>query len=96
MQFWAYLTLAFAVAATWDLSTGKLAGYQFIFLWLACAAYGVLDELLQIPVGRTCDVRDWMFDIAGAATGLALFRFLRPLVYRVALLVPVVARSKSA
>jgi VanZ family protein len=95
LHFWAYLTLAFAAATAWDFSTGKLQRYQYVLLWLACAVYGVADELLQIPVGRTCDAQDWAFDIAGAATGLALFKLLRPLVYRVALLVPAAARSKS-
>lgn len=92
MHFWAYLALAFGAAATWDLSAGKLQSYQYILLWLACAAYGIVDELLQIPVGRSCDARDWVFDIAGAAVGLALFKVLRPLVYRVALLLPLPAR----
>lgn len=93
LHFWAYMTLAFAAATTWDLSAGKLQGYQYVLLWLACAVYGIADELLQIPVGRSCDAMDWVFDIAGAATGLLLFKFLRPLVYRVALLLPVTARS---
>lgn len=96
MHFWAYMTLAFAAAATWDLSTGKLQGYQYLLLWLACAAYGVVDELLQIPVGRSCEVMDWAYDILGAATGLVLFRILRPVVYRMALLIPATARSGSA
>jgi len=34
-----------------------------------CAAYGVIDELTQIPFGRQADVKDWLMDVAGAATG---------------------------
>src|SRR5690606_24976899 len=36
---------------------------------LAIAAYGAIDELLQIPVGRTCELADWMFDVLGASVG---------------------------
>jgi hypothetical protein len=92
MHFWAYVTLAFAAATTWDLSVGKLQGYQYVMLWLACAAYGIADELLQIPVGRSCELMDWTFDILGVATGLVLFRILRPVVYRIASLLPSPAR----
>lgn len=42
------------------------------------AAYGVLDELLQIPVGRTASVGDWLADVAGAATGWWGYRCLQP------------------
>jgi hypothetical protein len=94
MHFWAYATLAFAAATAWDLSAGKLQGYQYVVLWLACAAYGIADELLQIPVGRSCELLDWTFDIMGAAVGLAIFRFLRPAVYRMALLLPQPIRAK--
>jgi VanZ family protein len=34
--------------------------------------YGGLDELLQIPVGRSAEWFDWLADLGGAATGLAL------------------------
>jgi VanZ family protein len=95
MHFWAYMTLAFAAATTWDLSAGKLQGYQYLLIWLGCAIYGVIDELLQIPVGRSCDLMDWVFDIVGAAMGLVLFRVLRPLVYRLILLVSLPARSQG-
>jgi VanZ family protein len=92
LHFWAYLTLAFAVITTWDLSAGRLQGSQYLMVWLGCAIYGIADELLQIPVGRSCDAMDWVFDIAGAAAGVLLFRVVRPLVYRMALLIPVAAR----
>jgi VanZ family protein len=88
MHFWAYLILAFGIVTTWDLSAGGLRGYQYLLIWLVCAVYGIVDELLQIPVGRSCDAMDWVFDIAGAATALVIFRMVRPLVYRVVLLLP--------
>jgi len=50
---------------------------------LACAVYGVLDEVTQIPVGRSCDLYDWFADVIGIAVGILAFRYLRPLLYRV-------------
>ena len=29
--------------------------------------YGAIDELLQIPVGRSCELNDWFADAAGLA-----------------------------
>ena len=34
--------------------------------------YGVVDELLQTPVGRTADVKDWFADVAGAVIGIVV------------------------
>ena len=39
--------------------------------------YGVADELLQIPVGRDCELQDWLADAAGilaSVVALALTR----------------------
>ena len=49
--------------------------------WLTCllliAGYGVLDELFQIPAGRTASVWDWIADVVGASAGIvALRRFV--------------------
>src|SRR6185295_2679590 len=42
-----------------------------------CAFMGVITEIAQIYVpGRSCDIRDWVADIAGAAIGFFFFRFL--------------------
>lgn len=40
----------------------------FVVVW-----YGVVDEVLQKYVGRSCDVADFMADLAGALAGLILF-----------------------
>ena len=42
----------------------------FVVVW-----YGVVDEVLQGYVGRTCDVMDFFADLAGTLTGLILFSF---------------------
>lgn len=39
--------------------------------------YGALDELLQIPVNRQADVRDWMADMSGVIAGLLLLNIIR-------------------
>ena len=41
---------------------------------LVIALYGICDELLQIPVGRTASVFDWIADILGASAGIAVAR----------------------
>lgn len=44
--------------------------------WLLLAGYGAFDELSQMPVNRTPDVKDWFADIVGAACGLGLVTFV--------------------
>ncbi len=34
--------------------------------------YGAADELLQIPVGRSCDIRDWYADSAGIVVAVLI------------------------
>lgn len=47
--------------------------------WLVIAVYGLCDELLQIPVGRTASVNDWIADMIGASVGIAVaHRFGKP------------------
>ena len=54
------------------LLTCRVRGCQH---WRGCllviAIYGICDELLQIPVGRTASVWDWVADMSGASLGLA-------------------------
>jgi hypothetical protein len=41
-------------------------------------AYGILDELLQIPIPhRTADLLDWICDALGAAAGIIVFRVMQ-------------------
>jgi VanZ family protein len=37
-----------------------------------CLVYAAIDELLQIPVGRTCSFADWLADATGAITTVCL------------------------
>lgn len=80
LHYLAYGGLAFLLAADqavrglWSLRRG-------FWLLVALPIYGALDELLQIPVGRTADIHDWFADLFGATCGLAAFSiyaFIRP------------------
>lgn len=42
------------------------------------AVYGALDELLQIPVGRTASFYDWLADLLGATLGATAGAYLTP------------------
>ena len=39
-------------------------------------AYGAADELSQIPVGRTCELMDWICDAIGTLAGWGFARLL--------------------
>ena len=46
------------------------------WILLVTVLYGVIDELLQgVVAGRSCDVRDFVADLAGVLIGLILFTF---------------------
>jgi VanZ family protein len=84
-HFTAYAGLAFLLstlaAAIWTGTEGKpwrhVARYAAVLP--VVAVYGALDEITQPAVGRTADRLDWTADVAGAATGLAVFFAVRAL-----------------
>ena len=51
----------------------RLRWRDLVVLFGVIALYGALDEITQIPVGRTADVFDWFADLIGATTGLLVF-----------------------
>lgn len=61
----AYALLALLLAA-WMSVAGLATPRRLLVLGTALAVYAALDELLQIPVGRHGDWRDWLADMAGA------------------------------
>ena len=79
----AYLTLTLFVLASWELSTGILRPQHYFAVWVAGTLCGLMDEVTQIPVGRSCNGLDWLADIVGILLGLTIFRVARPLMYRV-------------
>ena len=61
----------------WLAAKGK-RGLRVVAAVLAVTAvYGVVDELLQIPVGRHADVNDWLADCTGSLLGLTAIIALR-------------------
>lgn len=72
----AYAGLAFLIALR--LSIGSSLGWKrAAAVFGIVAVYGVIDELTQIPVGRTADVYDWIADVTGAVAGLGILAVLR-------------------
>lgn len=73
LHFLAYLFLVFllwfAINPNRKVSWRKPAAWWILF---AVVWYGVMDEWLQMYVGRCADVRDFFADLAGAVTGLVL------------------------
>lgn len=79
MHYAAYGGLAFLLAFSVSHAKGgsgrltwRLAGCVMII----CAVYGVVDELLQGLVSRQPDLRDWVADVLGSATGTLLYGLL--------------------
>lgn len=70
------------------LLTGGLALWRgWIWKWVpvaiaVSAAYGVVDELTQIPFGRQADVRDWVADVLGAIAGAVVAGIACEVVHR--------------
>jgi VanZ family protein len=93
LHYWAYLSLSLALLTSWELFIGRLQPVHYFVVFLVGALYGAFDEITQIPVGRTCELMDWVFDVAGFTTGLVLYRVLRPLLFRMVAWVPVAVRS---
>ncbi len=42
-----------------------------------CVIYAAIDELLQIPVGRTADWKDFFADCVGVCLGMACYTLVR-------------------
>ena len=78
LHFLAYLILTFLI---WSVVSGdQKVNWRRASPWLVLfviLVYGILDEWLQSYVaGRSCDVRDFFMDLAGALAGLILSSFL--------------------
>jgi len=71
----AYAGLAFLFAAVW-LGWKRHSWPVFAAIASGLAIYGILDEISQVPVGRTADVYDWFADLLGISLGLLLHAVL--------------------
>jgi VanZ family protein len=78
LHFLTYLVLTFLLLSV--LSDDRKVNWRRVMPWLVLfviVLYGIFDELLQGYVsGRSSDVRDFIFDLAGVLTGLILSSFL--------------------
>ncbi len=83
LHFSGYATLTVLVLIGWEFTIGVLEPKHYFAVWLAGTLYGAFDEITQIPVGRTCDMNDWLADVTGIVIGLLVFRLGRAIVYRV-------------
>jgi VanZ family protein len=54
----------------WRLPVPPMTVQRMLRVWCVVALYGAIDELLQVPVGRSCEVLDWCADAIGAAGGV--------------------------
>lgn len=77
LHYLAYLNLVFLLwfSARPD-SKVSWHGWFVWLIFLAAAASGGLDELTQPYFGRTCDIWDFLANVAGASAGLIMFSFL--------------------
>jgi VanZ family protein len=82
-HFCGYGILTIFVLLGWELTIGVLEAKHYFAVWLAGTLYAIVDELTQIPVGRTCDVNDWAADILGILAGMIAFGCLRGVLYRI-------------
>jgi len=76
IHFLAYLILVFLL--WFAISPNKKVNWRKAAVWwvlLVVVWYGVVDELLQGYVGRSCDVMDFFANLVGTLTGLILFSF---------------------
>lgn len=71
-HFVAYAGLAFLLALR--VSTARrITARHALLIVLLVSGYAAVDELLQTPVGRQADMRDWGADVVGVLIGLGVF-----------------------
>ena len=78
--------IAFAgltILIAWAVPTNDAKLYQnTLRAGLIAVVYAGLDELLQIPVGRTADWFDFVADCFGVCIGLMAYTFVRALIFK--------------
>lgn len=75
----AYFGLSMLVGLTLWVTFPRRRGW----LWLILAVgmgYGAIDEWLQIPVGRDCELLDWVADSAGTMLAVLILSLLQRVV----------------
>lgn len=77
VHFVAFGVLAFLLWRCAETYKRELSGWFPVIALLGLAAYGALDEYLQQFVNRNTSVIDWLANVAGVVTALALLEFQR-------------------
>ncbi|MBM80643.1 MAG: hypothetical protein CMJ78_08630 [Planctomycetaceae bacterium] len=77
LHFGAYFGLAVLLSSFCSVKTNTSLKTRAYLPAIALLLYGIADELLQIPVNRTCDVMDWLADSAGVVVGVAVTQVAR-------------------
>ena len=67
----AFSGLSFLLA--WAIPTRENRWINVLLALVTCVFYAALDEILQIPVGRTADWMDFLADILGVIMGLSTY-----------------------
>jgi len=77
LHFLAYASLVFLLWAALD-PNRKVCWRRAMIWWvlLTVVVYGIIDEVLQSYVGRTCDAMDFISDLAGALTSCIILTYL--------------------
>jgi len=73
----AYAGLGFLSCLWRSVRIKRFTAGQYAGIGIVLAIYGLADELLQIPVHRTADVVDYLFDLLGIGSGLLAFAATR-------------------
>lgn len=67
----AFTGLSFLVA--WAIPTKRNRWINVLVAIVVCVVYAAIDELLQIPVGRTADWYDFAADLLGVVMGISIY-----------------------
>ena len=81
MHLIAYAGLSFLLLL-WISTVRKLEFRHFVIVFAVTALYAAADELMQIPVNRTCDIYDALADCLGSVIGLLLAVVVRKVLLR--------------
>jgi len=77
----AFAGLSFLMA--WAIPTDKARLHRNTLLAaFAIVVYAAMDELLQIPVGRTADWNDFVADCIGVLIGLTIYTIARAIIIK--------------
>jgi VanZ family protein len=82
VHFGGYAILTLCVLAAWELTIRFLEPKHYFAVWMAGTLCAAVDEITQVPVGRTGDVNDWAADVLGIVAALIVFRMARMPFYR--------------